>query len=175
MADTQNVLDQMTAGIMQQKANKSTKLTPVAGEAVSSLPKTPAAFPNDQPQEVTEGIIRDIEIQIVRLQEVVTALRLLTGAVESTDEGPTLTPVSATLKVDKEAEAKADENVAFTANYARLQAEAQAAVFKDAPPTVAPLAKGWECPVHGGTSLQSLTSRKGRMYKACTQCEEFER
>jgi len=34
---------------------------------------------------------------------------------------------------------------------------------------------GWSCPEHGDASLVTLTSRKGRTYRSCTSCMEFEK
>lgn len=35
--------------------------------------------------------------------------------------------------------------------------------------------KGWTCPNHGPAAVKTLTSRRGRVYGACTDCNEFER
>ncbi len=43
-----------------------------------------------------------------------------------------------------------------------------------APDPNVPTGPGWECPLHGGEYLRSLTSRRGRRYRACTLCMQFE-
>jgi len=39
----------------------------------------------------------------------------------------------------------------------------------------APTAGEWECPIHGGVYLVTLTSRQGRTYRCCKGCDDFER
>jgi hypothetical protein len=78
----------------------------------------------------------------------------------------------------------ADTAETFTERMARLQAEAQAAVFKpepespfnDLPHEVQPKSGGWECPTHH--AFQSRKSaRRGVEFRSCPTpgCAEFER
>jgi hypothetical protein len=59
------------------------------------------------------------------------------------------------------------------AGHALLETPAQAARVQEAV-TVARPTGGWTCPTHGAT-VHQLTSRKGRVYMACTQCDKFEK
>lgn len=91
---------------------------------------------------------------------------------------------------DKRAQARVDNEPtdeqtgeAFAARMKRMQAEAQAATFasNDAPAAEPiPVAsgspvEGWVCPTHGDANLTEMTSRKGRKYRACTTCAQFEK
>lgn len=178
---TKSVLDQMTAGIMSRKATAAARLTPVAGEVAvtHALPRTSAPFPNDQPAEVVSDTIIVLERQIAHLQEVVAALRLLANQ-------PAETPVDLDAQ-RRDRERAADERInhltavangqaqavddaeqeaaqQFVASFAAKSAAAQAATFKPV---------GWVCPEHRVAEVK--TSRKGREYRACPQCTEFER
>lgn len=184
---TKSVLDQMTAGIMGRKATAAARLTPVGGEVpvAHALPRTPAAFPNDQPQEVVEGTIIILERQITHLQEVVTALRGLASRPaenepvdldeqrrareRAADERVAhLTAVAngQAAAVDKEEREAAEQ---FKTDFAAKAAAAQTATFT----RQAPVADGWVCPEHAVAVVK--TSRKGREYRACPSCDEFER
>ena len=64
----------------------------------------------------------------------------------------------------------------FSTRLQELAEEAQVATFS-APPvaTTAATAAGWVCPVHRGPAVRPATSRKGRHYLVCAECDEFER
>ena len=65
---------------------------------------------------------------------------------------------------EREADARAREREAqFKAEMEAKQAAAQAQVF------------GWTCSTHGDTAIATLTSRKGRAYRSCAECFEFEK
>lgn len=206
MADKQAAVDATASVLAAMKgevlARKSSALTPVAGEVrvmpLTVVPSTPAPFPNDQPQEVIEGIIRDLERQYTHLGEVIDALRLTIGQ-PATDIPATAVELAANAKAaEREADARAaereaiqsvetDEVAMFKAELARLKAEAQAAFHKadlareadlpEVPLTVLPnmVEDGWTCPTHGGFVVKTSARRKVD-YRACPEdCGEFER
>lgn len=165
---TAAVLDEMVAGIMGAKADKATRLTPV-GTETARLPRTPAPFPNDHPQEVVEQQIVEIERVAQNLMDAAAALRLLANRPAQVSE-----PVDTKAK-ERAADARAAAEPSFAEKFAAMQAEAQASVFKDAGP--APVKSKWTCPEHGDVSIIDDTSPKGREYGRCgvTNCKEFER
>ena len=106
-----SVLAALTAATVEaseakQRAGART-LTPVAGEQ-SQVPRTSAPFPNDQPAEVIEHVIIEIERQAQYLLDAAAALRTLiakpAGSVEEQ-----------TKAIEKEAEKIADAKAAAAA------------------------------------------------------------
>lgn len=187
MTGTQSVLDQMAAGIMGRKQEKAATLTPVGLEA----PAKPAIaevkgdiFPHDggiQSQIIFSAkIIRENLFQMrSQLDGMEDCLQSIEREVGLRDALPALSakPVEAPL-----VEAPLVEE-SFEEKYAAQQADAQAQAFGSAndAPVVPPvstsgnLSSGWECPTHGSDSLTTLTSRKGRKYRSCIGCDQFER
>jgi hypothetical protein len=107
------------------------------------------------------------------------SLDRLTGEVTVPSVTPDVTPDPV-----KVAEREADARVAAIKatdtypDYATLQAQAQRAVFTpdiDKPAVAGSAAPGWVCPTHGAKSTKEQTSRKGRTYRVCTACPEFEK
>lgn len=44
------------------------------------------------------------------------------------------------------------------------------------PPVEPPAhSSGWTCPAHGMASVKTQTTRKGRTYRVCAECPEFEK
>lgn len=160
MTDGVSILDAMVKGTMDRKVttDKGAKLTPVAGEVapIHVLPTTQAPFPNDVPDEVVAGVVRELTRQIEHLIETRDALAALVGQVPPSQAGPTEAEVKAAA--EKAADAKhsplaalADLIVAedrsnaevlaaaveapdlpgetFAARFARLKAEASGATF----------------------------------------------
>lgn len=189
-ADTQNVLDLMTAGIMGRKAEKAAKLTPVGAEVPvvhSVIPdQIEAPYPNDMPTQELGRALVIITDQVGYILEAVAAIRAAAG-IQATAQA-----------VDLDAERKARETAAeeriaaqrvttpqTEAIIARLQgAKEQAATFEvekqlvkaavaTADEAVATALDGWVCPTHGTAEVRR--SRKGREFRACPSCEEFER
>jgi len=185
MSDTQSVLDAMTAGILDRKANKaqSVGLTPVAGEAAPKPPlcdiSTPAEFPFDRP-DLIQKALADAREQVVFVLDGIDRIIAAFGANPyRTDTVMAPDTKAAEREADERARAYAaanppdrgpNEPVDFSADYAAKQAAAQAAVF-----TSGSAAPGWVCPVHGKSSTQETLSKKGRKYRICTKCPEFER
>lgn len=168
---TQNVLDEMVAGITGAKSDKATKLTPVGSER--RLPRTSSPFPNDDPQQVVEQAVADLRRQIKHLTEAADALeREVLGREPSPVE-----EAGAVKAAEREADARhavADSAVEggedpepFSARLARLSAEAQASVFTTRDAESDPAPPSWQCPKHGLDKIVTLTSRKGRNYLAC--------
>ena len=176
----QSVLDEMTRGIMGRKAEKATQLTPVGLER--PLPKIGAAFPNDHPTEVVESAVKAIRREVGHILDAL-------DAIDATNGVPSVVP--STLVPDpKASEREADEKHArrpvvivktdeepepFPTRFERLSQQAQEATYRDA--EAEPESVGWTCPKHGADHTVTLTSRKGRLYRACNlaECPEFEK
>lgn len=193
-----SVLNDMTKasmGIMQAKAAKASKLTPVAGESSMSVAQAALGIPEIPQVFLTNEAVRDVAVSLrakaALLIEVADGLDLLT--LMPTDRSANADR-STKVEQAKVAERAADERAAtvlspeaarFAANMKRLSAEAQAAAFTAVddgadPEPVAPqpvVADGWNCPDHGGASLIDTVSRKGRAYRMCgvDGCERFEK
>lgn len=183
---TANVLDIMTRSIVEKKAAKDAKLTPVGVEAGAptaqrvGLPDVPEVFLTN---EAVQDVAKDLRRQAELLISVSEGLEKHVGRVESK---PT---VDAALAAQKAAEREADAAAAarpaapFVVDFAAKQAAAQAAAFTssstvtEADTPVAPVAgdDGWDCPIHKVHIVK--TSRAGRKYRACTVagCGEFEK
>jgi hypothetical protein len=181
------------------------KLTTLADEKQAGsvikdvVPATPAAFPNDRPQEVVVGMIRDLLIQRDRLDEVIVALRQLAGDPVVT----AITDQQAKLVEQKNIEREADRVAAerdaaepvkrkkeivdklldsddvedFTSRMARLQTEAEAATFTQPPEPPKAADEGWTCPNHEQFEEATSKRRAGVTYRRCplAECSEFER
>lgn len=186
---TQDVLGMMTAHITGRKTQAAARLTPTGSEVTRThvLPKTDAPFPNDQPQEVVEQKIVELERIIAQLQDAVAALRTLAGkdaeapvdlAAERKVRERAADEAHATRVAEaNEAIAQADtvddavEVVArFNRNFKAQQEVAQAATFTQ---PAAPEEKGWTCPQHGKFVIR-LSSKK-REFRGCPECTQFER
>lgn len=190
-----SVLNDMTKGIMQAKADKASKLTPVAGESAMSVAQAAAALGIPEvPQvfltnEAVRDVAADLRVKAALLIAVADALDQRTGL--PTVPQATRSAVAEQVKV---VERKADEKAArtetpeaakFAARMQELSAEAQAHAFAAAddgadPEPVAPktvVSDGWNCPDHGAESLIDTESRKGRKYRMCgvDGCERFEK
>lgn len=199
-----SVLDQMTAGITERKQARNVTLTPVGTEAGGPLSRVP----NDTPHVLfaREGLLEtaaDLDAQAEFLSNVARDLRRMAGEKEPVEQGlaekqaleAKLQQIEADRRAadralaeagDKRAAARVDAAPAeeqfvaeFAARMERLQEEAQAAVFVDAPAPEAAAsgspAPGWTCPKHGAADIREMTSRKGRKYRACGTCAEFEK
>ena len=158
MSDTQSVLDMMTSGIMQRKETKAATLTPVGAEKAGPLKgPVPAAFPYDYPEQEVRKAIGELRRQARIINEAADAVeKALDG------EAPPATFEHAGGREYKQVETPAPE-VAEANGPAQAEQPAQPAPGK------------WECPTHGTLNIQQLTSRRGREYRACTACKEFER
>lgn len=178
-----SVLDDMTRGITDRKAAAAgPKLTPVGTEAsgtkpsAARIPDVPTVFLTN---EALHDVAKDLRRQAGLLIEVADGLDVMTAPVFPDLEEAGLLPKA--TKEAKRLEGKEPE-VPFAETYATLVEKAKAATFTaaDAPaeePTPPAPATGWACPQHGAESLATLTSRKGRVYTACTVkgCDHFER
>ena len=200
-AGTQGVLDAMTAGILFNKSRAAAGLTPVGAERprvgqratevdmrvdVNPLAgPIPADFPWDMPMESVRGALREIRRQLVFLEQGCVAIEKaldkreggeapLVGAAERERAKVTATETSADAAATAFREQKLaeiveelDEVEDFTEAFARKSADAQAQAFA---PVVG---AGWVCPTHGDADIK--TSPKGRKFRACPKCAEFER
>lgn len=186
-----SVLSDMTQGIMQQKAEKATKLTAIAGESPTTVAQVAAGIPEVPQVFLTNEAVKDIALDIRKqagiLIEVADALDLQTGL--GTAPAPADTSVEDTKAAEKAADKKAATKLTPQAqklvdHMASLKVDAEAATYAsadagteepEAPAT--PVADGWTCPDHGATSLEQLVSRRDRKYMACTvtDCHRFEK
>lgn len=174
MADTQSVLDQMTAGIVGRKAAKSAGLTPTPGEVAASSSAVPAriaaSFPNDHPREAIEQAIGLIRLEVAHVLSALDAIESVLGTVRA----PSPAPVADVKAQEREADERAAEYAAqqkaeFAASIAQKAREAQESVFGPTPDA------GWKCPKHGDAKITNETSRRGRKYRKCGLCTEFEK
>ena len=169
--DTQSVLDQLVKGVTDRK----TPLTPIGEEA-----KGPAYVkPNDPGVLVPRGSEGSYMEQNLR-----EAKEILAVAREEIDRGMAL--IDRALKnagviaADPESLSRVKDLPApppvsppsddFAASFAAKAAAAQAATFTN---TDAKASGLWLCPTHGSASER--TSKKGRKYRACDECSDFER
>lgn len=181
-----SVLSKLTAEVMAEKKTEVRKLTPVAGEAGTSL--TSPSLPNDI------GVIFSNE----QLREAMGALRRYSTMLTDVAEGIAVyvgDPVAVerqkvrdTALEQKLAEKEADRQAAkrgeaadFNAAFKAKQEEAQAATFEadaegepdESPALLLPVDYGWVCPDHGKAA--NKTSPQGRQYVGCPDCNKFKR
>lgn len=188
-AETAAVLDDMVAGIMGIKADKAVRLTPV-GTETARLPEVPNVF---MAPEALADVAKDLRRQAQLLLDVAAGIDVILGVPEAVNAEHArkdaveqkLAEREADRRVadreaaesgDKRAAARVSDTEAFDERMARLQAEAQAAVFKAAD-VESDDAPSWTCPTHGATDIRHLTSPKGRKYDACgvPNCKDFQK
>ncbi len=174
---TNSVLEAMTAGIMGRKADKAAGLTPTRVEASpATLPeRIEAKFPFDHPVEVINQSTRQVRRAI---EEVMREAAFILEACDAIDGVSGVEPIAP--KKREEAAVKAAEQQAdrkFADDFAEKQRVAQEQVFQRiaGPPVTEEPSSGWRCPEHGAAFVEQLTSKKGRLYGACTKCKEFEK
>jgi len=186
-AATASVLDMMTAGIMSRKSQAAAKLTPVAGEVppihkastveAAYSGQAGAPFPFDDPQ-TTVLALQKARAEVMHVLDGIDALLALYGskpAVRAVVEDTAAERKAKERAADARAAAAAAQEEPFDERLERLTAEAQASVFAKVTETVttAQPDAGWSCPKHG--AFVKRTSRLGREYRACSECNEFER
>lgn len=171
--DTQSVLDALVRGVTDRKPGLP--LTPIAqektGPAYAGESKAPFFEPASAELVAYLHTIADTAMMILSVVD-----RVEKELTQAALEGRTPSRVSY-AKVAPEAEPerltekqKVEAEESFEESFARKQAEAQAAVFTH---TDAKAEGLWLCPVHG--SAVEATSKKGRKYRRCEACSEFER
>lgn len=188
-----SVLQDMTKGIAGQaiterKAQKATKLTPVAGETSTTVAQVAARISDEVAflgHEAVEGVIRDLRKTSETTAKLADELEAGLGKQAAAAEAPKkLTKQEQRLAgADPVAEPTLDELAvkAFAEDFAAQQEAAKAAVFTSLDATGAesqaatPVSDGWQCPAHPDSPTKTLTSRKGRVYEACTVCDQFEK
>jgi hypothetical protein len=186
---TQSVLDQMTAGIMQRK---NATLTPVAGE-IEAAPPTISdvkgdVFPFDAGiDEQIEHSARIIRAELARIEECLRSIERAANLPEGGIPVTTFVPKSEQIRLatradEAESERKYTESEQFQRDFEEKQRKAQeqalASLDADTPVPEEPLPNadgGWACPEHGSAFIITLVSKKGRTYRTCKHCEEFER
>ena len=119
-------------------------------------------FPYDDPQTVHNAIqtgIKLVEQTRGELDHVHKGLLALGSLYGFDGRPPAVAPAEDPVKAaEREADAK------FADDMKAKQEAAQAQVFG-----------GWQCPTHGAASVTTLLSRKKRQYRACIECNEFEK
>jgi hypothetical protein len=189
-----SVLQDMTKGIggtdiVQRKAAKATKLTPVAGETATTVAEVAAGIP-DVPggvflaAEAVADIARDLRAQAAVLLAVADGLdKYQPEYLKAPEEAPKLSKVEARM-AGADPEPKLPDVADFAADFAAKQEAAQASAFtslddtkgaEEPATTSATPADGWVCPTHGASSLTETKSRKGRVYMACTACDNYDK
>ena len=185
-----SVLQDMTKGIMETKATKASKLTPVEGETGTTVAQAAASIPKDLPNVFmadasTRMIAQDLRRHAATLIQMADDLDTLYGESTAKVEKPEPAdprPIRSGTGGKKAADPVTDE-ATFEASLAAKSAAAQAQVFAalddgaDEEPA-APATDGWVCPQHGTDNLVTLTARKsGRVYQSCAvaNCEQFEK
>jgi len=161
-----DILDSLTSEVA---VRKDTALTPVGlekpGIPAGRMPDMPTIF---MPQEAIEAAVREVRAQAKLLLQACLAIEVSLGHEVG---GPTREEQAIEVKsVERTADAK------FADDYAEKQRVAQSAAFAAKPdaPVVPEYSGDWKCPEHGDLTLRVATSRKGRTYRACNTCSEFE-
>jgi len=194
---TQGVLDAMTKGIMDSKAQANVRLTPVGAEreaevAIDTRPlldspiagPIPADFPWDYPlQNITSTLLK-IRQQLNFLEEGCRAIEKAAGLREG---GPTIPVSVAQARLDAVKSKEAESEARFQAQQAPArdlekpelgeeegftEAFARKAADAQAQAFTKPHTL-WTCSTHG--LAEEKVSPKGRHYLACPKCTEFER
>ena len=184
---TQGALDLMVSGIMAAKTQAATAMRPLPAERVgqaatsASLATQPLAAQPPLPPESLDRLRRQVLAIRQALDTIETTIWHL-GGVDQIDESlstfdpawrcrlhPEFGPIHHTV---------GDGRV--TAGCSRCSSWDDSAIAEPSLPT-APVALGaeapthWVCPEHGVTATERKTSKRGRVYHACSQCSEFER
>lgn len=200
MLEGKAFLDTMTSQIVSHKQEKaqSAGLTPVGlekGAANGREKRAPldgrhdVIFPFDDQQTIHQAIIdglKAVTTLTYHVEHIRDGLKVLAECYGVLLELPPATPTPEIgPKIDRAKEAaasawvekKAEEK--FQADFAEQSKKAQAEVFAPAPVPPVPVepetAEGWSCPKHEYKTLTTLTSKRGRVYRACLSCSEFER
>lgn len=182
-------LQDMTAGIIGPKAERARKLTPVVGETSTTMAQFAAAtLPNDvgmlMSNESLWEAAKQLRANAAAMLTIAEGIEKLTGEppywktpVASDPAKPTKAEKAATKAAyEKESDERVKSMMVEIApgfppasSLASLDDGAE-----EEPAAPAAPADGWVCPKHGDTT-KTLRSRKGREYRACTECDEFER
>lgn len=187
-----SLLQQMTQGItaesvMERKAERATKLTPVKGESTTSVGQMAAGLPDIEGHFLTKeelaDIARDLRKKAATLIDVADGIDLVTGLPTVEVVKPADNTKSKEKAADEAAAARKEASqAAFDQRLADQAAAAQAAAFASADDGAdeepeapeAPASGGnWVCPKHGDANIRVVQSRT-RTYRACESCDEFE-
>lgn len=190
-----SVLEDLTKGIMNPKADKAHRLTPVGGEATTTVAQLAAGLPNDlgmlMSNESLHQAAIDLRAHAAVMLTVADAIDKLTGEAPFWTHPSEPEPGAKPTKAQKEAAKATYEKESDARVKAKASPEAVAAMMQpiitditalddgatEEPEAPQPAATGdWTCPDHGATSLVKLTSRSKREYLACDVrgCDEFD-
>lgn len=170
-----SVLQDMTKGIMETKATKAAKLTPVAGESSTTVEQAAMSvaekflpFPFDSLSQTLTGVSLQLRREAAALIEVADKLDAIqnVGAetvIPGTEPAPAPPAPVTTFQQDFDSKVEA----------AKAQTFADLDDGAEAPPA----ADDWSCPKHGRESIKRARSRGGREYDMCVarNCDEFEK
>jgi hypothetical protein len=163
-----SVLATLTASVMAEKKTAARALTPVAGER-AVLPRTEQMFPNDLPQEVIAQKVGELTRIIDHLTQ---ARDALAGVVEQPVPEAVVDLDAARKAKEREADEKAAERN-FNSEFEELKAQAQREAF-GVPEDQLLTVGEWTCPTHG-KAIEKTSSKTGRLYRGCPDCNQFER
>lgn len=191
------VLDEMTKGITDRKAEKSAKLTPVGLENSPTkpslgIPDVPAVFLTAEAVADMAASLRAYGEQLIQIADDLKGYDPASGQVASAKDEAVeqkLAEKEADRRAaDREAAAAGDKKAAarteFAENFDRMKAEAQAAVYgedtvgepHEGNPNTPDVTDGWTCPTHGDEFIGSKTTRAGKTYRLCNEptCDQYE-
>lgn len=174
--DTQSVLDALVRGVTDRKPGP---LTPIgqeaSGPAYAGEAKEPFFGGEIAPMVAALHVIGDQLMMLMSIRDKLEA-NLTHMALEGRLPEHKTIPVAEPERLTEKQKVEAEPD--FAARFAAQQAAAQAAVFTTTDAKAAASADSavqglWLCPVHG--SATERTSKRGRKYRACEECSEFER
>jgi len=168
----------LAAGILGRKQQRAATLTPVGVEKNGPLDgPIPGIFPWDYPKEQIAAAIGRIRTELAGVENGLKRVEEAAGLPAPVPISPLPNDQAEAAREEQRLKERAADDLAraqssFEAGYEAKIAAAQEQVFQTASPLVD---EGWACPVHGYKAIVGLVSRKGRKYRACRDCEEFER
>lgn len=183
-----SVLQDMTKGIMNTKATKAAQLTPVVGEAMTSVEQAAlliaganAPFPFDQLSQTMMGVAAQLRREAATLIE---AAEHIESAANIGPAHPNFVPQDAPVPQDVEQPVDVERRTpteTFNKRMKRLTEEAKAQVFvgnddgaEDLPVVSVTNVDGWVCPTHGDAAILNLKTRAGNAYRVCDACDAVE-
>lgn len=178
-----SVLQDMTKGIMDTKATKAAKLTPVVGEAMTSVEQAAmlvaganAPFPFDQLAQsmlqVAAQLRREAATIITAAEHIEQAANIGPGHPNfKVLEGFTPEVTDAIIEAVQPPEELGERMARLTE---RAKAEVFAAADDGADEEPAAPTTGWVCPTHGDKAIIQLKTRAGLAYKVCDKCDSVE-
>lgn len=183
-----SVLASLTASVMQDKKAEARKLTPVEGEAGAigaGMPNDVGVFMSNEALHSHAKELRRFAADAIAIADGLDAMLAGTYLGDSKGEAKA-DPAEAQKEKEREADARVaaaveagDPSVAsFKEAFEKKQREAQAAVFQHAAADEADEPEAtdeWRCPVHDVPGTTKTSSKTGREFIGCPQCNAFKR